>query len=184
MKGDREKCIEAGRVGLHRQAGRHRAAAVAAAGLAVPVERAAPAQRDDRADVGGARARAAARGGLPPLRLRLPRLRADARCGGASRNVMQRRRCATISALQERGAARPRLHGAASRGVSVNVTAMFRDPAFFLAFRATGRAAAADLSRSSASGTPAARRRGGLLAGDPAPRGGALRRAAASTPPT
>ena len=35
MKGDREKCIEAGRLGLPVQAGRHRAAAGGAAGLAV-----------------------------------------------------------------------------------------------------------------------------------------------------
>ena len=37
MKGDREKCIEAGASRLHLQAGGHRAVAGAAAGVAVPV---------------------------------------------------------------------------------------------------------------------------------------------------
>ena len=39
MKGDREKCLESGRVGLHRQTGGHRAAPVVAARLAVSVAR-------------------------------------------------------------------------------------------------------------------------------------------------
>ena len=37
MKGDREKCLAGGRLRLHRQAGEHRPAAVAAARLAVPL---------------------------------------------------------------------------------------------------------------------------------------------------
>ena len=37
MKGDREKCIEAGASRLHHQAGRHRAASGVASGMAVPV---------------------------------------------------------------------------------------------------------------------------------------------------
>jgi CheY-like chemotaxis protein len=37
MKGDREKCIAAGRVGLHHQAGGHRAAAQPDASMVVPV---------------------------------------------------------------------------------------------------------------------------------------------------
>ena len=39
MKGDREKCLRGRRLRLHRQAGEHRPAAVAAAGLAVPLTR-------------------------------------------------------------------------------------------------------------------------------------------------
>ena len=38
MKGDREKCIAAGRVRLHHQAGRHRPAALADARVALPVD--------------------------------------------------------------------------------------------------------------------------------------------------
>ena len=37
MKGDREKCLRGRRLGLHRQAGQHRSAAVAAARVAVPI---------------------------------------------------------------------------------------------------------------------------------------------------
>ena len=39
MKGDREKCMEAGAQRLHHQADRRPAAGVAAAGVAVPVSR-------------------------------------------------------------------------------------------------------------------------------------------------
>ena len=39
MKGDREKCLAGGGIGLHRQAGEHRPVAVAAAGLAVSLSR-------------------------------------------------------------------------------------------------------------------------------------------------
>ena len=43
MKGDRENCIEAGRLRLHPQARGHRAAALAAAGLALQGKVIAPA---------------------------------------------------------------------------------------------------------------------------------------------
>ena len=46
-----------------------------------------------------------------------------------------RRRCATISALQERVLHDRGCWSGSCSGISVNVSAMFRDPAFFLAFR-------------------------------------------------
>ena len=79
MKGDREKCDRVGRVRLHHEAGRRGPAALADARLAVPVgdgdRRPGPRERRPRAD----RDPAAARGDLPALRLRLPRLRARRR---------------------------------------------------------------------------------------------------------
>ena len=81
-----------------------------------------------------ARDRAAARGDLPPLRLRLPsstrRPRSGAACAGGStaRRSRRSRRCRTAPA-------RPGGDGAAAARPLVNVTAMFRDPSFYLAFR-------------------------------------------------
>ena len=68
--------------------------------------------------------------------------------------------------------------------LTVQVSEMFRDPAYFLALREQRGAAAAHLSVAEGLGGRLQHRRGGLLAGDPAARGRPARAHAASTPPT
>ena len=62
-------------------------------------------------------------------------LRAGRRCGGGSGGASTPRGCATISALQERVLHDPPCMERLLLDLSINVTAMFRDPTFFLAFR-------------------------------------------------
>ena len=134
MKGDREKCIEAGRVGLHHQAGGHRAAGVAAAGLAVPVKTAIRSR---------SRPRTSRKLELDLLLEAVFRLygydfRDYARTSMRRRiaNIMKQEGLQTISALQERvlhdRACWERFLNAASRSTSARCSAI---PAFFLAFR-------------------------------------------------
>ena len=152
MKGDREKCDRRGRVGLHHQAGRHRAAPVADARVAVPVT----------ADGARGRARPSRsscllEAHLPPLRLRLPRLRAGPRCGGGCGGAShgERRRDALRAAGA--GAARPGGDGAAA---ARPVDQRHRDvprPGLLPRAAREGRAAPAHLSVRARSGTRAAR---------------------------
>ena len=144
MKGDREKSHRRRRLGLHHQARRRRAARLPDARVAVPVTRGtttvasrARAHRD----------RAPAGGDLPALRLRLPRLRARLAAAAAVAARRRSRALRTLSGLQERRAARPRrAWSGCCSDLSINVTAMFRDPSFYRALRERGRAAAAHLS--------------------------------------
>ena len=176
MKGDREKCIEAGRVGLHHQAGGHRPAALAAAGLAVPVRRDAATMRDRR------------RRALEELEIDLllegvfrhygfdfrDYARVVAAAARARRGARPRgwRRC---SALQERVLHDPACLERLLLGAVGERHAMFRDPTFFRAFRRAGGAAAAHLSVHPHLARRLLDRRRGLLAGDPPAGGGALR---------
>ena len=92
-----------------------------------------------------------------PLRLRLPRLRAGlaagAGCGGASHAEGLHdasRRCRSACCTT-------RLHGPAAADLSINVTAMFRDPSFYRRSASRSCRSCAPI-RSSGSGTRAARR--------------------------
>ena len=162
-----------GRVRLHHQAGRHRAAAVAAARMAVPVKRASGAPDTENVEA---------------LELDLL-LEAVFRQYGYDfrdyarsslrRRVAQhhaaRRRCATITALQDqvlhdRGC----LERLAARALGQRQRDVPR-PAVLPGVPAARGAAAAHLSVHPHLAGRLLDRRGGLLAGDPAPGGGALR---------
>ena len=159
MKGDREKSHRRRRVGLHHQAGRRRPARLADAGVAVRVERAGRRTRRRAATrtTREARARAAARGDLPPLRLRLPRLRAGVAAAPAVAARARRgpadasRRCRSGSCTTRTCMERLLLD------LSINVTAMFRDPTLLRRAARAGRAAAAHVSVHRGSGSRAAR---------------------------
>ncbi len=130
-----------GRVGLHHEARRHRAADLADAGVAVQVStRRRPARRarchaDDHDD---ARERSrstscwrpsSAGTAMTSAATRSPRCAAG--CGIAS----SPRGCATLSGLQERILHEPACMDRLLRDLSINVTEMFRDPSFYRALR-------------------------------------------------
>ena len=129
------------RVRLHHQAGRRRAAPVAHAGLALPVSPAVarrPTGRGRRRRrPRGDRDRPPARGRLPALRLRLPQLRPGLAAAAAAAPGATWRAsppspgcssgCCTTRECMER----------LLLDLSINVTAMFRDPGFYRAFRQT-----------------------------------------------
>ena len=139
MKGDREKSHRRRRLRLHHQAGRHRPAAVADAGLALPLgaRRLAPCgePRRRRPRLEQLEIDLLLEARLPPLRLRLPRVRAA--LAEAARLAARARRGPDDAspALQERVLHDPRVMERLLLDLSVNVTAMFRDPSFYLAFR-------------------------------------------------
>ena len=141
------------RVRLHHQAGRHRAAALADARVALPVE-----TQDAGARARADRDRAPARGDLPPLRLRLPRyapaVAAAARCGSAMDGERARDDLGAAGA----GAARPGGDGAAAARPLGQRHRDVPRPDLLPRVPREGRAAAAHLSVHRASGTPAARR--------------------------
>ena len=161
-------------VGLHHQAGGHRPADFAAARVALPLSRSEPMTNPVPAD-------------LEELEIDLLLEGLFRRYGydfrGYARSSLRRRvrgvmaaeAVGTVSALQER-----MLHDQACvqrllAALSVNVSAMFRDPAFFLAFR---RSAVPLLRTYPVHPHLAGRlfdRRGSLLAGDSSAGGGALR---------
>ena len=139
MKGDREKSIRAGRVGLHHQARRRRAAPVPDARVAVPI-----AEDPERIEV--------------DLLLEAVYRRYAYDFRGYARSSLRRRlwrraheeRVDDAVGAAGARAARPDGHGAAAarprvhdpmvmerllRDLSINVTEMFRDPAFFRALR-------------------------------------------------
>ena len=78
---------------------------------------------------------AAAGGDLPALRLRLPRLRARLAAAAAVAAGVRARRSTTMSALQDRVLHDPAVMERLLLDLSINVTAMFRDPTFYRAFR-------------------------------------------------
>ena len=81
----------------------------------------------------------------------------------------------TMSALQERVLRDPAVMERLLLDLSINVTAMFRDPTFFRAFRELVVPLAADVPVLAALGRGLLDRRGGLLVRDRAGRGGPLR---------
>ena len=81
----------------------------------------------------------------------------------------------TISALQERLLRDPDVMERLLLDLSINVTAMFRDPSFYRRTAREGRAAAQDLSVHADLGRRLLDGRGGVLARDPARRGEGLR---------
>ena len=115
-----------------------------------------------------ARAPAAPRGHLPPVRLRLPRVRAGLAAAPRVAAGRRRRACTTITGLLDRVLHDPAAMERLLLDLSINVTAMFRDPTFYVAFREQGRAAAAHVSVHAHLGRRLLDRRGGLLARDPA----------------
>ena len=160
MKGDREKCIEAGasdyitkpvdtdqllsllRVWLYRvteRSSRPRSASTRARTLE---------EHRDRAAARG-RSTAATASTSASTRRR--------RCGGGSGGALHAEGLETISALQERVLHDPACMERLLLDLSINVTSMFRDPTFYLGVPGEGRAAAADLPVHRASGSPAAR---------------------------
>ena len=174
MKGDRERSIAAGRVGLHHEAGRHRPAPLPAARVALPVEQRAGARAR------GDRGRAPARGDLPPLRLRLQALRA--RLAEAPATPADGRR-ARRDGLGAAGACAPRPRGdgaAAARPLDQRHVDVPRPDVLPRVPRAR-RAAAPHLSVLAHLGRRVLDRRGGLLVRDRARRGGPVRSRRAST---
>ena len=139
MKGDREKSHRGRRVRLHHQAGRHRSAALADAGVAVPLSTPAnpkmPQQTCSGARPRAARDRAPARGGLPPVRLRLPPVRAGVAQAAASTGALRAEGLDSLSQLQDRLLHDPSCMERLLLDLSINVTSMFRDPTFYAAFR-------------------------------------------------
>ena len=143
------------RLRLHHQAGRHRTAPLAAARMALPLKQpcATTAEHDAVED---ARARAAPRGGLPPVRVRLPRLRADVD-PAAGPEHRHERGAADRSARCRTGSSTTRPHGTGSCWASPSTSA--RCSAIRTSSRRSGgtRCRCCARIRSSASGRRAAR---------------------------
>ncbi len=137
MKGDREKSIAGGRLRLHHEARRHRPAALADAGLALPLVAETVRQRGAT----GADAE------LEQLEVELLLEAIFRRYGFDFREYapaslkrrlgrrMQAEGLATVSALQERVLHDPLVMERLLLDLSVNVTAMFRDPGFYARLR-------------------------------------------------
>jgi chemotaxis protein methyltransferase CheR len=138
MKGDREKAIAAGRVRLHHEAGRHRSAAFADAGLVVQVRpwlRRGSTSRPPSAKTSTRSSFALLLEGV------YRRYGFDFReyAGASLRRRVWRRVHAeglqTLSALQEKLLHDPACMERLLLDLSINVTAMFRDPTFYVRFR-------------------------------------------------
>ena len=167
-----------GRLRLHHQAGGHRPAPLADARMAVRP------QRGDRPD--GRRQRGARsisrRSSSTAFSRRSTGTTASTsgstrrpRSGAASGGACSRGAAETISALQDQLLHDPDVMQRLLLDLSINVTAMFRDPTLLPRVPREGRAAAAHVSVQPDLGRGLLDGRGGLLAGDPARGGGAVR---------
>ena len=171
MKGDREKSIAAGRVGLHHQAGRRRPARLADARVAVPLT-----------DARGRRASSSASSSSCCWRRSTgatATTSAATRAASLRRRLWRRARPRGPAHAVGAAGARPARPGGAwsgcSRDLSINVTEMFRDPAFHRALREQVVPAAAHAPVRPRLGRGLLDGRGGRLDRHRAARGGAAR---------
>ena len=179
MKGDRERVHRRRRLRLHHQAGRHRPAALADARVALPVEH----DGDGRSSSSEIEIELLLEGIYRRYGFDF-REYAPASLQRRLRRRMDGEKVETISALQDLRPARPGGDGAAA---ARPVGQRHRDvprPELLPRVPREGRAAAAHLSVHADLGRRLLDRRGGLLARDPARRGGPLRPRRGSTRPT
>ena len=132
-------------------------------------------ERGEAARPRAARGRAPARGDLPPLRLRLPRVRARVAAAAAVAARWTPSGVESISALQALRAARPGRDGAAAARPLDQRDGDVPRPDLLRGVPRAGGAAAAHVSVRPDLARRLLDRRGGVLDGDPARRGGPLR---------